>query len=257
MKSRRTGFTLIELLVVIAIIAILAAILFPVFIKAKERATTMNCLGNLKQLSQALRIYVDNNDGRMPNSCINPDFGDKNNVDWCGTQSVGGIVYPNKGSLFKYASSTKIYQCPIDAMRTALSVTITDPVLKVQYGCDLQGHPKKYPLSYTLNTEFAGYPKVDTLASAKASRILLFIHEARDGINDGLFCWILDNKYDTSTPKFNPQDRPEEVHGDGTTVVYLDGHARWGLRKQFLLDVYNGDWTINGKSPQHDDSWIK
>ena len=66
MHSRRIGFTLIELLVVIAIIAILAAIIFPLFLGAKRRALTNQCLSNLKQLADAMRCYADDNYGIMP-----------------------------------------------------------------------------------------------------------------------------------------------------------------------------------------------
>lgn len=63
---RKTGFTLIELLVVIAIIAILAAILFPVFAKAREKARQSSCLSNVKQLSLALFQYAQDYDERFP-----------------------------------------------------------------------------------------------------------------------------------------------------------------------------------------------
>ena len=63
-KPSRTGFTLIELLVVIAIIAILAAILFPVFAQAREKARAASCTSNLKQLGLAMRMYQDDYDGR-------------------------------------------------------------------------------------------------------------------------------------------------------------------------------------------------
>jgi prepilin-type N-terminal cleavage/methylation domain-containing protein len=64
MKERR-GFTLIELLVVIAIIAILAAILFPVFAKARDRAKVTECLSNLKQIGTAVNMYADDSDGYL------------------------------------------------------------------------------------------------------------------------------------------------------------------------------------------------
>ena len=63
---RRSGFTLIELLVVISIIAILAAILFPVFARLKDRAISTQCLSGVKQLAHAHTMYLDDNDGFVP-----------------------------------------------------------------------------------------------------------------------------------------------------------------------------------------------
>jgi prepilin-type N-terminal cleavage/methylation domain-containing protein len=63
---RKSGFTLIELLVVIAIIAILAAILFPVFAQAREKARTASCLSNLKQIGLATMMYSQDYDERYP-----------------------------------------------------------------------------------------------------------------------------------------------------------------------------------------------
>ena len=68
LPRKRNGFTLIELLVVIAIIAILAAILFPVFARAREAARRSTCQNNLKQCSQALKLYCDDFDNTMPSS---------------------------------------------------------------------------------------------------------------------------------------------------------------------------------------------
>ncbi|HZO91529.1 MAG TPA: DUF1559 domain-containing protein [Chthonomonadaceae bacterium] len=64
--QRRRGFTLIELLVVIAIIAILAAILFPVFAQARERARAISCVSNLKQIGTATNMYVQDYDETYP-----------------------------------------------------------------------------------------------------------------------------------------------------------------------------------------------
>jgi prepilin-type N-terminal cleavage/methylation domain-containing protein/prepilin-type processing-associated H-X9-DG protein len=71
-KRRDKGFTLIELLVVIAIIAILAAILFPVFARAKAFSKVSKCLSNLRQISDGIQMYTDENGGRFP---LIADFG--------------------------------------------------------------------------------------------------------------------------------------------------------------------------------------
>jgi prepilin-type N-terminal cleavage/methylation domain-containing protein/prepilin-type processing-associated H-X9-DG protein len=64
--SRARGFTLIELLVVIAIIAVLAALLLPALARAKQKTIQINCVSNLKQLSQALQMYADDNGDYLP-----------------------------------------------------------------------------------------------------------------------------------------------------------------------------------------------
>jgi len=74
MTKRRSGFTLIELLVVIAIIAILAAILFPVFAGVRERAKQISCTSNLSQLGRALMLYQQSNDGVIFASGQLPQF---------------------------------------------------------------------------------------------------------------------------------------------------------------------------------------
>jgi prepilin-type N-terminal cleavage/methylation domain-containing protein/prepilin-type processing-associated H-X9-DG protein len=65
-QRKRSGFTLIELLVVITIIAILAAILFPVFARTREKARSASCQSNLRQLGTAIKIYLSDNDSKMP-----------------------------------------------------------------------------------------------------------------------------------------------------------------------------------------------
>lgn len=67
---RKTGFTLVELLTVIAIIAVLAAILFPVFSKAREKSYQVSCMSNMKQIGTALNAYIADTGGFMPTWCL-------------------------------------------------------------------------------------------------------------------------------------------------------------------------------------------
>ena len=118
---KRGGFTLIELLVVIAIIAILAAILFPVFAQAREKARQATCLSNLKQLGAATMMYIQDYDERYPLSAI------KITVDWgWGDLYTYWTSYhtvppydPNDGSINLWGNSLQpyiknkgIYVCP-------------------------------------------------------------------------------------------------------------------------------------------------
>jgi prepilin-type N-terminal cleavage/methylation domain-containing protein/prepilin-type processing-associated H-X9-DG protein len=96
---KRRGFTLIELLVVIAIIAILAAILFPVFAKAREKARQSSCLSNVKQLMLSFIQYAQDYDEKFPSMYWGGANWEPNNVWW------GGEVMP-------YIKNTQILLCP-------------------------------------------------------------------------------------------------------------------------------------------------
>src|SRR5579872_1572818 len=107
---KRKGFTLIELLVVIAIIAILAAILFPVFAKAREQARKVSCLSNMKQLGLATNMYVQDYDEKFP-------FGENWHADVPTTPTGvvdAGYVCGNRYQLKPYLKSEAIWLCPSD-----------------------------------------------------------------------------------------------------------------------------------------------
>jgi len=124
MKSKRQGFTLIELLVVIAIIAILAAILFPVFSKARMMARRSACLNNVKQIGLALQMYQQDWDNAIPpsNSAYyvsppDPCVG----FAWGG--SVGTTTTPVWwwSQLYPYINNAKVFGCPARIGETQLT----------------------------------------------------------------------------------------------------------------------------------------
>jgi prepilin-type N-terminal cleavage/methylation domain-containing protein/prepilin-type processing-associated H-X9-DG protein len=98
--QKRKGFTLIELLVVIAIIAILAAILFPVFAQAREKARQASCMSNLKQIGLAEMQYVQDYDERFSGSYACTQ------ITTCGPR----IYYPEL--IYPYAKNSQIFLCP-------------------------------------------------------------------------------------------------------------------------------------------------
>src|SRR5436305_13565552 len=100
---RKRGFTLVELLVVIAIIAILSAILFPVFATARERARQVSCVSNERQLGLAFAQYTQDNDETFPSGIENPLPASEY---WRGN-GWSSEIYP-------YVKNTGVYKCPDD-----------------------------------------------------------------------------------------------------------------------------------------------
>jgi len=94
MNRNRSAFTLIELLVVIAIIAILAAILFPVFAQAREKARQTMCLSNMKQIGLAVVQYVQDYDETMPESAFSSDITQPYYNNWGSATSWDVVVEP-------------------------------------------------------------------------------------------------------------------------------------------------------------------
>jgi prepilin-type N-terminal cleavage/methylation domain-containing protein/prepilin-type processing-associated H-X9-DG protein len=106
----RRGFTLIELLVVIAIIAILAAILFPVFAQAREAARKSSCSSNLKQIGIAMMMYAQDYEGGYPLHYTSPPSY-TSGCYWFGCVN-GTTVDKAQGLLYPYAKNNQIQHCP-------------------------------------------------------------------------------------------------------------------------------------------------
>jgi prepilin-type N-terminal cleavage/methylation domain-containing protein/prepilin-type processing-associated H-X9-DG protein len=145
-RSTRKGFTLIELLVVIAIIAILAAILFPVFAKAREKARQSSCANNMKQLGLGIVMYTQDFDEKLP-------YGQANSS----TDAAGWAA-----QIFSEIKSTGVYKCPDDSTAAVTGITVTGPN-------GAQNNVNLVPISYALNSNLAGGQVLGAIISTSST----------------------------------------------------------------------------------------
>lgn len=150
MKNR--GFTLIELLVVIAVISILAALLFPVLLSARERGRQAACISNLHQLGTALMLYVQDNDEHF----------------MTGTPITGSkvVYYGWAGPFYSYVKSPLVFKCPDDDTQ--------DTIINNQ---------KAYAVSYFMNEFMSGsnYPNGLSLSEFVAPSNTVMLAENTGG----------------------------------------------------------------------------
>ncbi|RYX85175.1 DUF1559 domain-containing protein [bacterium] len=175
MRTFKTkGFTLIELLVVIAIIAILAAILFPVFARARENARRASCQSNLKQIGLGIMQYSQDYDERMIPRRITP-------ATFTDAYSWRRISYP-------YTKSTQIYSCPSNTGNTAYCFDSNDGQLN-NAGLPLTGTPR-FMASYVINgTDYgigggsapAEYNRSPSMAALSNPATTMIVMEANYG----------------------------------------------------------------------------
>jgi prepilin-type N-terminal cleavage/methylation domain-containing protein/prepilin-type processing-associated H-X9-DG protein len=146
-SARKRGFTLIELLVVIAIIAILAAILFPVFAKAREKARQITCASNLKQLGIACLSYTEDYDEQLPSSWSGPNG--------YGASNPATGVYKWMDAVYPYVKSVGVYHCPDDAGQNGSTGNYV-------FYQNLTGANANYYGSYGMNSSYWGTGSVST-----------------------------------------------------------------------------------------------
>lgn len=211
LKARRNiiGFTLIELLVVIAIIAILAAILFPVFAKVREKARQTSCASNMKQIGLAMLQYAQDNDefapmqGNLAAGCDQNNANCKPQNQWSATMWA---IYP-------YIKSAGVYKCPDDSTRWASSYLVNN---------NLYGSLAIYdsPALSVAFVEGIVYGQTDAWAPNRP----------------GDFAYGLNGDYTV----FCVADRLQARHLDGTmtNLLFADGHVK--ISRPIAKGLING-----------------
>lgn len=209
----RWGFTLIELLVVIAIIAILAAILFPVFAQARDKARSASCLSNTKQMAVAFAMYTTDYDELMV-----PDY----YGDWSPCCAARGGHWPWMKLLIPYVKNKGVYTCPSHPRANW-------DALAGAYGA---GFEYEFPSVIGYGYNNIGLSR-KALAEIERPADTYAIMESRyyppgHASYNGSWGW-----YTVYPPSISPalidyaRWLTADRHNQGNNVVFADGHAKW------------------------------
>jgi prepilin-type N-terminal cleavage/methylation domain-containing protein/prepilin-type processing-associated H-X9-DG protein len=211
------GFTLIELLVVIAIIAILAAILFPVFAQARAKARQAVCLSNMKQLGTGLMMYAQDYDETLP---LNDYIGN-------GLAPLIGWRDPRSGDswcsgIFPYVKNSQVYVCPE-------AVPYLDPTVPWRSTAKIEDGMVSYLMNYATRGR--------ALAAVPAPADLIFLHE---GDRRWRVCHCRPRPATPTASKYTEinYDFYDTRHNSGATLLFCDGHAKWRKKSAILISEY-------------------
>lgn len=225
--QRAKGFTLIELLVVIAIIAILAAILFPVFISAKEAGKKSACLSNLRQISTAFDLYLSSNNDRYPPAVRPKQVGEQNPLFPDPQVTAGGGWLTWDALLFPYTKSRSVYRCPADNYKRD-NVTIS--------GKSFPGEPRSYSMNdqvykkYTGGTDPRQFSGMMRSEPPKPSRFVLMV-DWFGKYYDSSGRLHVDNRLGSESYVMAfmvpGQGQQEHNFGKGNNYLFFDGHVMY------------------------------
>ncbi|HZO87639.1 MAG TPA: prepilin-type N-terminal cleavage/methylation domain-containing protein [Chthonomonadaceae bacterium] len=241
-RNFQTGFTLIELLVVIAIIAILAAILFPVFSQAREKVRGASCLSNVEQLSKAYLMYLQDFDEKFP-----PHVTERTAPPGTPDTPEARAPFSYKTKLQPYVKNDQVFRCPSAPAWPA-------PGPRKWFTTDYGNNHNEANLPganqqewYQANPDF-GFNETTPLASiAFPARFILLGDAGRaSGLpsRGGMYPqpWAFD---DSNLPDNLQQSRFLARHQGGGNIAYADGHAKWKRPEQTWRSYEDNDWRRN------------
>jgi prepilin-type N-terminal cleavage/methylation domain-containing protein/prepilin-type processing-associated H-X9-DG protein len=220
-KRTAGGFTLIELLVVIAIIAILAAILFPVFARARENARRSSCQSNLKQIALGITMYTQDFDSKLPGY-------DNRYFDGNAANTINNSV---TYQAFPYIKSSQVFRCP-SAPRLASGLDPWQDVATT-YGFPYSaGYNRQYTLAALMPDpipagidEFAEPSKLVMLGETKTQ--ILSNYETT-GWGKDRFSAMSVVYYDVEAN--GGRNLMSDRHLSGSNYAFMDGHVKWYSR---------------------------
>jgi len=226
------GFTLIELLVVIAIIAILAAMLLPALGRAKLKAQGIQCMSNHKQLLLAWRMYVDDNEDKLPFAYA-PNGGPMAPYAWvtgildntAGAQNWDINANLTKSPLWTYcAKNAGIWRCPADQSTVKVGSEIKPRVRSMSMSIWCGGNQGT---DGGWGPEWRVYKKLGDMNNPGPAKTFVLLDEREDSINDGF--WVLSMDGYPDPQKTEVIDFPAAYHGNAGGLSFADGHSE--LRK--------------------------
>jgi len=232
---KRRAFTLIELLVVITIIAILAAILFPVFARARENARRTSCLSNLKQMGLALMQYTADYDEKYPTSYVATAQAPPDGIRW-----VNADLWFWPQTLYAYHKSAEVFLCP-SARSTQYGTTPTSAGRPIafsdQYGANVMLMPPGPATGATVvsmaavQSPAAVYMLMDSGSYVMAPRDMGGIKPITNP--DKSAYWYLPGSCSipgvatTGLITVRADDCTNGRHFLGVNVAFADGHVKW------------------------------